>query len=441
MLKIVKIFCSVIIFSVVLSLCIAATDEMNFEFPVIEDSGVVEALSVFYCPDVSDNVVDSFFEGDAELGAAKSGKFSVSATQGGGRYISEVFRRQGYSFTDNSLKFDHYFSVINFNGESITVNIAPNTDVKSGYAVYSNVGMPEASFEQGVLSVEVKRAQLLKVVFDDSVGKTIYILVGYKNFIGSFDVERLLDSGISSIIPQGNKGNVNYTYPLKTFVDNRAVYYSAVCIDSVPYVTADIYKGTYVGSDAVRYKGDLYLPIDSFIGNGNIKDVCYDKASGSVRFTTYTSDYVYLSNFKSEKGTVLSENSGSITFYDNDSADSKGVLTEISPEFICNANSLKLSAKASMSGMTTGLKVKLSILAYNALGETVVLSEANIRAYGKEYDSVVYFDVSPDGVEYECWYMAITIEEAPGVTVTMRNIKLEIFEVSAGIGDNEFNPF
>ncbi len=165
--------------------------------------------------------------------------------------------------------------VINFDGDSLTINVALNTDVEKGYEVFSNKGAVEAAFSDGILSIAVNKAQLLKVVFDDSVGKTVYIFVGYKNFIDAFDVEELLDSGIASIVSQGSKGNVNYIYPLKTFVDNNAVY----------------------------------------------------------------------------------------------------------------------------------------------------------------------FDVSSDDYEYEYWYLAIVIEEELGVSVTMSDIKLEIFEVSAGLGDNEFNPF
>lgn len=437
MLKFLKIFFFVIVLTAVCALSVSA----SAEFPVIDESGEIAELKGFYCPSASENVVDAFLEDANELGASESAKFSVSATQGGGKYISEVFRREGFEFAGNSVKLDHYFSVINFSGDSITVNVAPNTDVENGYAVYSNKGAVSATFSDGVLSFTVNQAQLIKVVFDDSVGKTIYIFVGYKNFIEVFDVEMLLESGVSSIVSQGSKGNATYTYQLKTFIDNNAVYYPAISVGSDVYVSEELYNGTYSGNDAVNYKGDKYLPINSFVGNGNIESVTYDEIYGAVRFTAKSSESASLSNFKNAADTSLTDKNGSLTFFDKSATDSNGILTEIDPALVRSADSLKFSTKVSMNGKASGVKVKVALLGYNTLGETEVVSETNIRAYMKEYDTSVYFDVSADDCDYESWYLAIIIEEDPGVWVTMSDIKLEIFDVSSGIGDNEFNPF
>ncbi len=316
-----------------------------------------------------------------------------------------------------------------------------HTDVENGYSVYSNKGTPSASFYEGVLSVAVDQAQIIKVVFDDSVGKTLYIFVGYKNSLTPFDIENLLDSGINTVTKEGDNGYANYTYPLKTVIDNNLVYYPAVYSRGNAYLSSDLYNGVYDGNDAVSLKGDIFIPIDSFAGNGYFTSASYDNDLGTIKLVSNKASYSTIAGFKSAAGSELTENGEFISFHNTDESVSKGIFARITETSLMNCGCLKLTSRSSMTGMASGAKLRIAVVGYNAQGETDIISEDDARAYGKSCETAYYFDISSVECAYEDFYIVIIIEEAPEVTVTMSNIKLEVFEISSKLGDNEFNPF
>ncbi len=422
------------------ALNVAEASAYSANFPSINESGNIVGLFKFYSPLVSEDIVQVFADND-DLRASESSKFSVSVAQGGGSYISGVFRQDGVDLEDLSLKFDPYFAAVSFYGKPITVNVSINADIENGYSVYSNKGTPSASYENGVVSIVVDQAQILKVVFDGAVGKTLYVLVGYKNALEAFDVEVMLKNGINTVINTGYSENVTNAYPVKTIVDNNIVYYKSYYSNGNAYLSLNLYEGVYNKDDAISYKGDLFVPVEAFAGNGVYENALYDRESGTILLETENVSNATISGFKSAKESVLSESGNTVSFYDSADTASNGIFAKFEETTLFNAKCLKLMSFSSMTGKASGAKVTLAMLGYDSSGKTDIIASSDIRAYNKSYNTTSYFDISSADGEYEGFYFAIMINEAPGVTITMSGIELEIFEVSSGVGDNEFNPF
>ncbi len=438
MIKFIKISFAFIVITVTLALCISATDKMNLDFPTIDESGSIVGLSNFYCPLVSDNFFETFSDGFGELVTEPTSKFTVNAIQGGGRYPSNVLRSDKFDFSNLSLNFDDYFTAFSFSGLPISVNISLSTDVDNKISVFSNKALTPAGFVDGVLSVDVNEPQILKVVFDDSVGKSLYIFIGDAQSFSASDVADFLENGSDSSLGYKTEQAAKYSYPLKVAIDNNIVYYPAIYSNETAYISDELYSGEYSGNEAISHKGETYLPISAFVGNGNIVSADYDEAFGIIRLTSKEIESMLLSEFKASASSKVAESEGIIEYVGTAQG---GIFTEIAPALLMNSDSLKFTVMASTSGEPSVAKIRLAVIGYNSLGKTEVISEASTRVYSKAYDSTSYFDVSSMNGEYEGFYFAIIIDEETDTVINMSNLKLEIFKISTGIGDNEFNPF
>ena len=413
------------------------------DLPEISENGNIIGLTNYYDPSSSGNIVEMFSEGFGDLVIIDNEKFNVRVVQGDGIYEADVKQVSAAYLSENmTINAGNYFAAYAFSGDEITVNIDINSDIKSGYEIYSTKSAYSSEFSDGVLSVTVSEPQTLKVVFDGAEGKSIIVFIGKK---GSDTADTASMAVIGDVTGNKTIGEAEFICPVKINVDSTVVYYPAIVMRSVAYITENAYVGDYNGTDAVVVDGDIYIPVSAFSGNGNIVSAAYDKNLGLIKLKTKSVDgSVDISGFKAVHEAVTS-----VTFTENavsfkntsPSVSINGIITEIDIEALMSADCLRLTSAITMAEKDSAAHLDLSIIGYNDLGETDIIAKASARAYRKTYDTTVYFDISGlDGV-YENYYLVIVCDEVPGVVITLDGTQLSVFDVSADLGDNEFNPF